>query len=119
MAYVYGTVGDDNIAGYDWSDDYLFGGPEYNIYGSGGAGRDTLSGYSGNDNLYGGINADKLYGGAGNDYLSGGYDNDTYYFSGSFGQDAVYRLLRRQHDRLLGSGAESGHFHLRRRRSIH
>lgn len=89
MAYVYGSVGDDTVNGYDNQDDYLFGGPEYNIYGYGGAGRDTLYGYGGNDNLYGGINADKLYGGSGNDYLSGGYDIDTYYFSGAFGQDVV------------------------------
>jgi Ca2+-binding RTX toxin-like protein len=90
LAHVYGTVGDDTVVGYDGQDDYLFGGPQYNTLGGDGAGRDTLYGYGGNDDLYGGINADKLYGGAGNDYLSGGYDNDTYYFSGSFGQDAVY-----------------------------
>lgn len=90
MAYLYGTVGDDTVVGYNYYDDYLFGGPEYSTWGGDGAGRDTLRGYGGNDNLYGGINSDKLYGDAGNDYLSGGYDSDFYYFSGSFGQDAVY-----------------------------
>lgn len=86
----YGTVGDDTVYGYDWGDDYIFGGPEYSTWRSDGAGRDTLYGLGGNDNLYGGNNSDSLHGGAGNDYLSGGYDNDSYFFSGDFGQDLVY-----------------------------
>ena len=42
MAYVYGTVDDDTVTGYEAYNDHLFGGPEHNTYGYGGASRDTL-----------------------------------------------------------------------------
>ena len=49
MATVYGSVGDDTVNGYNNQNDYVFGGPEFDTWRGGGAGRDNLYGLSGND----------------------------------------------------------------------
>lgn len=57
MAIIYGTLGDDDLAGT--------------------ATNDVLYGYAGDDYLDGGAGNDLLYGGPGNDILDGGFGIDT------------------------------------------
>ncbi|ASF47549.1 beta strand repeat-containing protein [Methylovulum psychrotolerans] len=65
------SSGNDNIYGYDDSNDTL----------NGLAGNDTLYGFNGNDTLNGGI---------GNDYLEGGAGNDIYLIAKNDGADTLY-----------------------------
>ena len=57
---------------------------------TGGAGNDSLDGGADNDKVYGGLGEDTLVGGTGNDWLEGGSNLDRYYFTGIFGDDAIY-----------------------------
>jgi len=66
-----GTSGDDQLYGYDDSND-------------------TLNGLAGNDTLYGYVGNDTLNGGTGNDTLIGGSGNDTYLFAKNDGADTLY-----------------------------
>ena len=86
-----GSSGDDNIIGYDESDDTIYG----------NNGNDTISGHAGSDTIYGGFGDDsltsnvsgssvndginQLYGGYGNDSLFAGGGTDSLY--GEFGND--------------------------------
>ena len=73
---VYGTPGDDSLAG---------GAGKDSLYG--GDGDDTLSGGGGADWLYGDYGNDDLQGGAGNDWLWGGYGDDL--LRGGDGDDTL------------------------------
>ncbi|ASF46924.1 beta strand repeat-containing protein [Methylovulum psychrotolerans] len=64
------TSGNDDLYGYDDSNDTL----------NGLAGNDALHGYGGNDTLNGG---------QGNDYLEGGSGDDTYLIAKNDGQDTI------------------------------
>ncbi|WP_445354229.1 calcium-binding protein [Microbulbifer sp. EKSA008] len=82
------TTGEDEIWGYDASDDDL----------KGLAGHDTIRGQDGNDAIDAGegddyVSAgngdDSITGGIGNDTLYGGYGSDTYYFNLGDGRDYI------------------------------
>jgi Ca2+-binding RTX toxin-like protein len=98
---VYGTSGNDSIAG---SATRIFGldgndsltGTGYNDFLDGGAGIDTLNGNAGNDLLQGGIGTDTITDTAGNNLFNGGADNDTLtggagneLFIGGTGNDSI------------------------------
>ena len=86
-----GTAGDDQLYGYDATNDVLDGGPgDDSLNGMGG--NDTLYGGGGNDSLYGGDGNDVLDGGAGDDHLSGDKGNDTYIFGKGSGQDVLFNV---------------------------
>jgi Ca2+-binding RTX toxin-like protein len=76
--WVFGSEGDDILAGGDQAD---------HLYG--GRGDDVLYGRGGNDRLEGNAGNDTLIGGPGNDTLVGGKGDDTYYFSTGDGQDTI------------------------------
>jgi Ca2+-binding RTX toxin-like protein len=65
-----GSIGNDNLYGYDDSND-------------------TLNGQAGNDALYGYGGNDILNGGRGNDSLSGGLGDDTYLIAKNDGADTI------------------------------
>ncbi len=75
---VFGTPGDDEIAGGRMND-RLFG----------GAGRDRLTGGDSRDYLEGGEGEDRLEGGAGDDRLVGGTGFDTYVIDAGGGRDRI------------------------------
>jgi Ca2+-binding RTX toxin-like protein len=77
---IFGTNGDDVIAGDAYSNQ---------IFGMDG--NDAIDGGGGMDYLEGGAGDDELAGGTGDyDYLVGGSDNDTYVFNRGDGQDSIY-----------------------------
>ncbi|WP_422450650.1 calcium-binding protein [Endozoicomonas sp. ALB091] len=101
------TEGNDDIWGYNSSDDNLSGlagndvirGLGGNDIINTGVGDDTAYGGDGNDTIDAGAGADIVEGGAGNDLLTGGSDNDrltggqgydTYLFSHGHGQDTIH-----------------------------
>ncbi len=94
---IFGTAGDDVIAGGSGNDvvyggagdDFLTGGSGHDVL-YGGDGDDTVGGGSGNghDVLYGGDGDDFLTGGSGGDVLYGGDGNDVLY--GGDGGDVLY-----------------------------
>ncbi len=113
MATLYGSAGDDTIAGTS-SPDVIYGYPDgtfpENETGNdflrggagndrifGGGGNDTLMGDEGGDSLFGGDGDDTLYGGEGNDNYDGGAGNDTFVvtdnkidtYDGGSGRDTV------------------------------
>ena len=82
------TDGDDEINGYDDSDDVIYARD----------GNDTVRGYAGNDQLYGDAGDDTLegwdgddvlVGGTGNDTLNGNNGSDTYIIELGHGQDVI------------------------------
>lgn len=72
---IYGYSGNDEIYGYS-GNDFLKGGSGNDTL-NGGSGSDLLKGGSGNDQLYGGSSNDTLNGGSGDDLLEGGSGNNT------------------------------------------
>ncbi|WP_349306750.1 calcium-binding protein, partial [Chitinivorax sp. B] len=81
------TVGNDEITGYNESNDLI----------DGGLGDDVLSGQDGDDSIHGREGDDRLYGGRGNDLLTGGEGNDQIHgnlgketLSGGSGNDTLY-----------------------------
>lgn len=97
MATLYGTSGNDTIAGTT-SPDMIYGYPNGGFpdeeFGDddlrGGAGNDWLYGGGGNDRLRGDDGGDHLLGGDGADTLEGGAGNDTY--DGGAGDDVILVL---------------------------
>ena len=81
-----GSIGNDNIYGYEQGADPDLESGHDILYG--GNGRDTIYGGGGNDTLYGGNLNDSLYGGKGDDHLYGDSDND--YLDGGEGDDTLY-----------------------------
>lgn len=102
-----GTIGDDNITGYQTNnvlrgndgDDTIFGEDgDDSIYGDNG--NDYLFGDGASDKLFGGNGQDRLYGGEGNDHLKGESGNDE--LDGENGDD----ILEGNHgDDFLSGGA--------------
>ena len=86
-----GTAGDDQLYGYDDSDDVLDG-QAGNDDLDGMAGNDRLRGGGGDDAVYGGEGDDVLDGGTGSDYLDAGRGSDTYLFGKGSGQDRIYNI---------------------------
>lgn len=95
LVTVYGTGGDDNLAGTTESayregslvDDLVFAGGGID-YVNGFGGNDTIYGGDGNDHiLHGGYGDDIIYGEDGDDTINGGHDNDTLY--GGIGNDTI------------------------------
>ena len=74
---LYGTEGDDTLAGFDETSDVALGNGG-NDYITGGLGNDSLYGGDGNDRILGQGGDDYLVGDAGQDFLEGGIGNDTY-----------------------------------------
>lgn len=101
---IYGTNGDDSLAGTTTANtvyglqgnDTIFGTPNPdNLFG--GAGSDTIRGGRGRDFIRGGANDDTLYGGRGRDVIKGGRGKDIIYggrgndfISGGNGADTIY-----------------------------
>ncbi|MFO1210686.1 MAG: calcium-binding protein [Amaricoccus sp.] len=108
MATLYGTSGNDTIAGTT-SPDMIYGYPNGGFpdeeFGDddlrGGAGNDWLYGGGGNDRLRGDDGGDHLLGGDGADTLEGGAGNDTY--DGGAGDDVI--LVLGTGDDLFQGGA--------------
>ena len=108
MATLYGTSGDDTIAGTS-SPDMIYGYPKDGFpeeeFGDddlrGGGGNDWLYGGGGNDRLRGDDGGDRLFGGDGADTLEGGAGNDTY--DGGAGDDLI--LVFGTGDDLFQGGA--------------
>lgn len=82
-----GASGNDKLYGDDGNDVIFGGGGSDNIYG--GNQNDELYGGAQNDAIYGGSGNDELNGGSGDDYMVGGSGSDTFYFSGTFGDDRI------------------------------
>jgi len=101
---IYGTKGDDSLAGTLTANtiyglegnDTILGTPNPdNLFG--GQGNDLIRGGRGRDFIRGGANDDTLYGGRGRDLIKGGRGNDTIYggrgadfLGGGAGNDTIY-----------------------------
>ncbi len=102
--FAFGYGANDNLAGTDQSNDFLYGGQGNDALSGLGAddflfgqeGDDRLTGAEGTDNLFGGRGMDWLEGGAGRDHLAGGQGHDTYVISDAL--DAVVEHLNEGSD---------------------
>lgn len=84
--FVYGTPGDDSVAGGGSISQIVYGGAgDDNLNGTGVT--DTLYGGSGDDTIKGNNGDDLIYGGSGQDDINGNNDNDT--IVGGFGADTL------------------------------
>ncbi|MBR2916550.1 MAG: DUF2974 domain-containing protein, partial [Clostridia bacterium] len=116
----YGTSSDDNLNGYNFSDDVIYGGDGNDkisgengddiIYGNDG--EDIILGDDGNDTIYGGAEGDYISGGNGNDTILGGDGNDV--ISGGEDDDILYGSNGEDHicggngnDRLIARNGDS------------
>lgn len=91
--YVFGTPGDDSVAGGGDTTQIVYGGAgndtlngtgvDDTIYG--GSGNDTIKGNGGDDTIYGGSGNDTINGNNGNDIIIGGFGADK--LTGSNGDD--------------------------------
>jgi VCBS repeat-containing protein len=96
--YVYGTPGDDTIAGGGHHGQIIYGGAgDDTINGTGkcdliyaGSGNDTIKGNDGDDTIYGGSGGDTINGNNGCDTIVGGYGADN--LTGSNGNDRFVYL---------------------------
>ena len=96
--FVYGTPGDDSIAGGGNDGQIIYGGAgndtlngtgkEDSIYG--GSGNDTIKGNDGDDTIYGGSGSDTINANNGNDTIIGGFGSDQ--LTGSNGDDRFVYL---------------------------
>ncbi len=103
---VFGTSGDDNIAGSNQFGSSIFGlDGDDSLHGGnlddtlqGGKGNDWLNGRTGDDDLRGGNDSDRLLGDTGEDILRGGNGFDSLF--GGSGADTAYGLSG--DDRITG-----------------
>jgi VCBS repeat-containing protein len=96
--YVFGTPGDDSIAGggdvsqiiYGGAGDDTLNGTGVNDIIYGGSGNDTIKGNNGDDTIYGGSGSDTINGSNGNDTIIGGFGAD--HLTGGNGDDRFVYL---------------------------